>query len=154
MCQLSRVLASTSSRDAGTLFGVASEWSHWMFVQLIAAYSFLGGVVVSVSFSWRTVRSCFDLVCYYGYFVGSICQRLEVNGRHKPTREYIDRECNGVKPPNNFGEVDPWTAWAYRPRTISLLLMGTCFLMWAAAGSVYIHLNPSGLQHLEQKLGV
>ena len=54
---------------------------------------------------------------------------VEVNGRHKPTREYIDREFNGVKPPNNFGEVDHWTAWAYRPRTISLLLMGTCFLM-------------------------
>ncbi|EMS45501.1 Phosphatidylserine synthase 2 [Triticum urartu] len=64
---------------------------------------------------------------------------MEVNGRHKPTREYIDRGCNGVKPPNNFGEVDPWTAWAYRPRTISLLLMGTCFLIWASGA-----LNPEG----------
>uniref|UniRef100_A0A453BG02 Uncharacterized protein n=2 Tax=Aegilops tauschii subsp. strangulata TaxID=200361 RepID=A0A453BG02_AEGTS len=54
---------------------------------------------------------------------------MEVNGRHKPTREYVDRGCNGVKPHNNFGKVDPWTAWAYRPRTISLLLMGICFLM-------------------------
>lgn len=26
-------------------------------------------------------------------------------------------------------ELDPWTAWAYRPRTISLLLVGACFLM-------------------------
>jgi phosphatidylserine synthase 2 len=54
---------------------------------------------------------------------------MEANGHDKPSREYIGRECNGVKPVSNFGEVDPWMAWAYRPRTISLLLMGTCFLM-------------------------
>ncbi|KAH0921549.1 hypothetical protein HID58_021567 [Brassica napus] len=29
-------------------------------------------------------------------------------------------------------ELDPWTAWAYRPRTISLLLIGACFLIWAS----------------------
>jgi phosphatidylserine synthase 2 len=54
---------------------------------------------------------------------------MEANGHHKPRREYGDRERNGVKTLNSFGEVDPWTAWAYKPRTISLLLMGTCFLM-------------------------
>jgi len=64
---------------------------------------------------------------------------MEANGHDKPRREYISRECNGVKPVNNFGEVDPWTAWAYRPRTISLLLMGTCFLIWASGA-----LNPEG----------
>lgn len=26
-------------------------------------------------------------------------------------------------------DLDPWTAWAYRPRTISLLLVGACLLM-------------------------
>jgi len=26
-------------------------------------------------------------------------------------------------------DLDPWTAWAYKPRTISLLLIGACFLM-------------------------
>lgn len=26
-------------------------------------------------------------------------------------------------------ELDPWTAWAYKPRTITLLLIGACFLM-------------------------
>ncbi|CAI0431839.1 unnamed protein product [Linum tenue] len=30
------------------------------------------------------------------------------------------------------GDVDPWTAWAYKPRTISLLLVGACFLIWAS----------------------
>lgn len=26
-------------------------------------------------------------------------------------------------------DLDPWTAWAYKPRTITLLLIGACFLM-------------------------
>ncbi|KAH0913154.1 hypothetical protein HID58_036475 [Brassica napus] len=29
-------------------------------------------------------------------------------------------------------ELDPWTAWAYKPRTISLLLIGACLLIWAS----------------------
>jgi phosphatidylserine synthase 2 len=29
-------------------------------------------------------------------------------------------------------DLDPWTAWAYKPRTISLLLIGACFLIWAS----------------------
>uniref|UniRef100_A0A0E0MQN4 CDP-diacylglycerol--serine O-phosphatidyltransferase n=2 Tax=Oryza rufipogon TaxID=4529 RepID=A0A0E0MQN4_ORYRU len=57
---------------------------------------------------------------------------MEVNGHHKPRREYNGRECNGVQSVNNFGDIDPWTAWAYKPRTVSLLLMGTCFLIWAS----------------------
>ena len=26
-------------------------------------------------------------------------------------------------------EYDPWTAWLYKPRTISVLLVGACLLM-------------------------
>ncbi|KMT19495.1 hypothetical protein BVRB_1g011180 isoform C [Beta vulgaris subsp. vulgaris] len=29
-------------------------------------------------------------------------------------------------------ELDPWTAWAYKPRTITLLFIGACFLIWAS----------------------
>nr|XP_043638593.1 CDP-diacylglycerol--serine O-phosphatidyltransferase 1-like [Erigeron canadensis] len=29
-------------------------------------------------------------------------------------------------------ELDPWTAWAYKPRTITLLFIGSCFLIWAS----------------------
>ena len=55
---------------------------------------------------------------------------MEVNGHHKPRGEYNGTGCNGtVGSPNNFGDVDPLTEWFYRPRTISLLLMGTGFLM-------------------------
>lgn len=37
---------------------------------------------------------------------------------------------NGDTTMPSFGDVDPWTAWAYKPRTISLLLIGACLLMW------------------------
>ncbi|KAL5213306.1 hypothetical protein ABZP36_024153 [Zizania latifolia] len=46
---------------------------------------------------------------------------MEVNGHHRPRRECNGRECNGVQPVNNFGDIDPWTAWAYKP--ISCLRM-------------------------------
>ena len=56
---------------------------------------------------------------------------MGVNGHHEPRRGCNGTVCNGsVRPLDHFGDVDPWTAWAYKPRTISLLLMGTCFLMW------------------------
>ncbi|XP_071693264.1 CDP-diacylglycerol--serine O-phosphatidyltransferase 1-like isoform X2 [Rutidosis leptorrhynchoides] len=29
-------------------------------------------------------------------------------------------------------ELDPWTAWAYKPRTITLLFIGSCILIWAS----------------------
>jgi hypothetical protein len=56
---------------------------------------------------------------------------MGVNGHHEPRRGCNGTVCNGsVRQLDHFGDVDPWTAWAYKPRTISLLLMGTCFLMW------------------------
>jgi hypothetical protein len=35
---------------------------------------------------------------------------MEVDGHHKPRRQYTGREYNGVKSLNKFGEVDPWMA--------------------------------------------
>jgi len=56
---------------------------------------------------------------------------MEINGHHKPCGEYNGTGCNGtVGSPSNFGDVDPLTEWFYKPRTISLLLMGTGFLIW------------------------
>ncbi|ONM30493.1 CDP-diacylglycerol--serine O-phosphatidyltransferase 1 [Zea mays] len=58
---------------------------------------------------------------------------MGVNGHHEPRRGCNGTVCNGsVRSLDHFGDVDPWTAWAYKPRTISLLLMGTCFLIWAS----------------------
>lgn len=55
---------------------------------------------------------------------------MEVNGQRKTRRKYyISREDNNAISLYDFGEFDPWTAWAYKPRTISLLLVGTCLLM-------------------------
>jgi hypothetical protein len=39
--------------------------------------------------------------------------------------KYKDNNHNSI----SIGEVDPWTAWIYKPHTISLLLCGTCLLM-------------------------
>ncbi|KAL6620659.1 hypothetical protein ACP70R_035798 [Stipagrostis hirtigluma subsp. patula] len=36
-------------------------------------------------------------------------------------------------------EYDPWTAWLYKPHTISVLLVGACLLIWASGA-----LNPEG----------
>ncbi|KAJ6810151.1 putative CDP-diacylglycerol--serine O-phosphatidyltransferase 1 isoform X1 [Iris pallida] len=56
---------------------------------------------------------------------------MEVNGlRKSKKRDNVSQDVHDAM--NDFGEFDPWTAWAYKPRTISLLLMGTCFLIWAS----------------------
>ncbi|CAL9114144.1 unnamed protein product [Musa textilis] len=58
---------------------------------------------------------------------------MEANGLDRTTRrDYIAREDNDAESLNGFGEFDPWTAWAYKPRTISLLLIGACLLVWAS----------------------
>lgn len=55
---------------------------------------------------------------------------MEVNGLQQINRaEHAVREYNDAKSLNGVGEFDPWTAWAYKPRTISLLLFGACLLM-------------------------
>ncbi|PKA49263.1 phosphatidylserine synthase 2 [Apostasia shenzhenica] len=58
---------------------------------------------------------------------------MEVNGFKKAwRRDFFDQNNNDVKSISDFGECDPWTAWAYKPRTISLLLFGTCLIIWAS----------------------
>ncbi|KAG0452291.1 hypothetical protein HPP92_025777 [Vanilla planifolia] len=39
---------------------------------------------------------------------------------------------NDIKSMNDVGEFDPWMSWAYKPRTVSLLLFGTCLIIWAS----------------------
>ena len=52
---------------------------------------------------------------------------MESNGQ-KRLDNYHHKE-NGDFHLSNIDELDPWTAWAYKPRTITLLLIGACFLM-------------------------
>ncbi|KAF2310900.1 hypothetical protein GH714_018263 [Hevea brasiliensis] len=62
---------------------------------------------------------------------------MEPNGhRRVRRREHIVHQ-NGDMMSPSVGDVDPWTAWAYKPRTISLLLIGACLLIWASGA-----LNP------------
>lgn len=55
---------------------------------------------------------------------------METIGHRKVRRKDSYFEENGDMTQSNAGdELDPWTAWAYKPRTISMLLIGACFLM-------------------------
>lgn len=55
---------------------------------------------------------------------------MEPNGHRRVRRRDGFIQENGDTSQSNLGEeLDPWTAWAYKPRTISMLLIGACFLM-------------------------
>ena len=54
---------------------------------------------------------------------------MEPNGGKRVKRKDQLVHENGGLVVSSVGDVDPWTAWAYKPRTISLLLVGACFLM-------------------------
>lgn len=55
---------------------------------------------------------------------------MEPNGQRRERKKDHLAEANGNASLTSVGEeLDPWTAWAYRPRTVSLLLIGACFLM-------------------------
>ncbi|KAB5538128.1 hypothetical protein DKX38_015661 [Salix brachista] len=57
---------------------------------------------------------------------------MELNGQTRVRRKDNFAHTNGDLALASVGDVDPWTAWAYKPRTISLLLIGACFLIWAS----------------------
>lgn len=54
---------------------------------------------------------------------------MELNGHKRVRRRDHLVQQNGDLTLSSVGDVDPWTAWAYKPRTISLLFIGACFLM-------------------------
>ncbi|XP_004300946.1 PREDICTED: phosphatidylserine synthase 2-like [Fragaria vesca subsp. vesca] len=58
---------------------------------------------------------------------------MEPNGHRRMRRKDVHIQENGDQSESNAGEeLDPWTAWAYKPRTISMLLIGACFLIWVS----------------------
>jgi len=60
-------------------------------------------------------------------FSGTI--NMESNGHRRANRYDCAIKENGDSHLLNDDEHDPWTAWAYKPRTITLLLIGAGFLM-------------------------
>lgn len=64
---------------------------------------------------------------------------MEPNGHRQMRRKEILHENGDLDSSYIEDEFDPWTAWAYKPRTITLLLIGACFLIWASGA-----LNPEG----------
>ncbi|KAL6529196.1 heat shock protein Pss1 [Orobanche gracilis] len=58
---------------------------------------------------------------------------MEVIGRQKSRQKDHVTYHNGDGSTLNIeDELDPWTAWAYKPQTITLLLIGACLLVWAS----------------------
>lgn len=65
---------------------------------------------------------------------------MEVNGhRRGRRRDHVAQHNGEVSTSTTEDELDPWTAWAYKPRTITLLFIGACFLIWASGA-----LDPEG----------
>ncbi|KAJ8437203.1 hypothetical protein Cgig2_007553 [Carnegiea gigantea] len=64
---------------------------------------------------------------------------MEPNGHRQLRQKEIVQENGDPSSLCIEDELDPWTAWAYRPRTITLLLIGACFLIWASGA-----LDPEG----------
>ncbi|KZV19516.1 CDP-diacylglycerol--serine O-phosphatidyltransferase 1 [Dorcoceras hygrometricum] len=58
---------------------------------------------------------------------------MEVNGHQKARHKDFALHQNGYLNSSSIDyQFDPWTSWAYKPHTISFLLIGACFLVWAS----------------------
>lgn len=55
---------------------------------------------------------------------------MDFNGMKKASKRDFIIQKDDIQFINDFGELDPWTAWVYKPRTISLLLFGSCVIMY------------------------
>lgn len=69
---------------------------------------------------------------------------MEANGEKGACKkDQRTKDNDGRELPSDGGggveEYDPWTAWLYKPRTISVLLVGACLLIWASGA-----LDPEG----------
>nr|GMD60081.1 CDP-diacylglycerol--serine O-phosphatidyltransferase 1-like [Ipomoea batatas] len=58
---------------------------------------------------------------------------MEPNGHRRGNKKNLVSMQNGeVNSTSTVDELDPWTAWLYKPRTVTLLFIGACFLIWAS----------------------
>ncbi|PKU83173.1 CDP-diacylglycerol--serine O-phosphatidyltransferase 1 [Dendrobium catenatum] len=57
---------------------------------------------------------------------------MDFNGMKKASKRDFIIQKDDIQFISDFGELDPWTAWAYKPRTISLLLFGSCVIIWSS----------------------
>ncbi|KAG9449016.1 hypothetical protein H6P81_008981 [Aristolochia fimbriata] len=70
--------------------------------------------------------------------------QMEPNGHRKMRkRDVVCQESREFSWLNDVEELDPWTAWAYKPRTITLLLIGACLLIWASGALDPENLSPT-----------
>ncbi|KAL5718340.1 L-serine-phosphatidylethanolamine phosphatidyltransferase [Ranunculus cassubicifolius] len=57
---------------------------------------------------------------------------MEANGHRKTKKSsFVEGNCEVISPSDSDG-LDPWTAWAYKPHTVSFLLIGAGLLIWGS----------------------
>lgn len=72
---------------------------------------------------------CYSIALMLAFAV-KVKSLMEVNGHRRGRGQHNAGQYNGgVNTMTTVDEFDPWTAWAYKPRTITLLFIGACFLM-------------------------
>lgn len=89
---------------------------------------FYGMIIFEVSLCFALYNDNFlvfqnVLLIFADSILGPGC--MELNGPRTVRR----RESVNHIVKHNSDDPDPWPAWAYKPRTISLLLIGACLLM-------------------------
>ncbi|GAB4840347.1 heat shock protein Pss1, variant 3 [Ancistrocladus abbreviatus] len=92
-----------------------------------------------VPLNWRPSYPCLNVQVVY-----------LLNGRpmgpndHRGMRRKDIVQENGDACTSGIGdELDPWTTWACKPHTITLLLIGACFLIWVS-GALNPEISSSG----------
>lgn len=105
-----------------------------MSINISVAYSpfYLSGVWNSSLTPALPIPLC--VLCFAAsrlYFSDGWRLMEQSNGHRRLRRNGHHGQENGDTSELSVGDdLDPWTAWAYKPRTISMLLVGACFLMW------------------------
>ncbi|XP_068637671.1 CDP-diacylglycerol--serine O-phosphatidyltransferase 1-like isoform X2 [Aristolochia californica] len=70
--------------------------------------------------------------------------QMEPNGHRKMRRrDTVCQEHRDFTWLKDVEELDPWTAWAYKPHTITLLLIGACLLIWASGALHPENISPA-----------
>ncbi|GJX58924.1 CDP-diacylglycerol--serine O-phosphatidyltransferase 1 isoform X1 [Tanacetum coccineum] len=113
----------------GTLNIEGFEWKFW---DMCRSHRDGARTYNPDNYSHVVIRSDLDTLTVNSF--------MEVNGHRRGRRRDHVAQLNGeVSTSTTEDEFDPWTAWAYKPRTITLLFIGACFLIWASGA-----LDPEG----------
>ncbi|CAH9114731.1 unnamed protein product [Cuscuta europaea] len=64
-------------------------------------------------------------------------------------RSFVSFQNGQLSITSSLDDLDPWTSWAYKPHTITLLFIGACFLIWASGA-----LDPESMSTSDRSVSV